>query len=87
MTGWRIEPAGLNRILTETDTAVKSVGTALQGPADSVGEVQAAGIEARVASPRVLIPILEMHQNADGSVTVPEVLRPFMGKDRIGAPS
>ncbi len=31
------------------------------------------------ASPRVLIPILEMHQNEDGSVTVPEVLRGHMG--------
>ncbi len=32
-----------------------------------------------VASPRILIPILEMYQNADGSVTIPEVLRPYMG--------
>ena len=32
-----------------------------------------------MASPRILIPILEMHQNADGSVTVPTVLRPYMG--------
>ena len=31
-----------------------------------------------VASPRILIPILEMYQNADGSVMVPEVLRPYM---------
>jgi seryl-tRNA synthetase len=30
------------------------------------------------ASPRILIPILENYQNEDGSVTVPEVLRPFM---------
>ncbi len=36
------------------------------------------------ASPRLLIPILEMWQNADGSVTVPPVLRPYMGgKERI----
>jgi seryl-tRNA synthetase len=32
-----------------------------------------------IASPRVLIPLLEMHQQADGSVIVPEVLRPYMG--------
>jgi len=32
-----------------------------------------------VASPRILIPILENYQNADGSVTVPDVLRPLMG--------
>jgi hypothetical protein len=50
MTGWRIEPAGLNRILTETDTAVQNVGTALQGPADSIGEVQTgAGYDGIVA--------------------------------------
>ena len=32
-----------------------------------------------IASPRILIPLLELYQNADGSVTVPEVLRPYMG--------
>jgi seryl-tRNA synthetase len=32
-----------------------------------------------IASPRVLIPILELYQNADGTVTVPPVLRPYMG--------
>ena len=31
------------------------------------------------ASPRILIPILEMYQNEDGTVTVPEALRPYMG--------
>jgi len=37
------------------------------------------------ASPRLLIPILEMWQNADGTVTVPPVLRPYMGgKSKIG---
>ena len=37
-----------------------------------------------IASPRVLIPILELYQNADGSVTIPEVLRPYMhGKEKI----
>jgi len=32
-----------------------------------------------IASPRVLIPLLENHQNADGSVTIPKALRPYMG--------
>jgi seryl-tRNA synthetase len=32
-----------------------------------------------IASPRVLIPILELYQNADGSVTIPEALRAYMG--------
>lgn len=37
-----------------------------------------------VASPRILIPLLENHQQADGSVRIPEALRPYMrGMDRI----
>ena len=32
-----------------------------------------------IASPRILIPILELYQNADGSITIPKVLRPYMG--------
>ncbi len=37
------------------------------------------------ASPRILIPILEMYQNEDGSVTIPEALRVYMGgKERLG---
>lgn len=37
-----------------------------------------------VASPRILIPVLEMYQNADGSITIPEILRPYMGgRDKI----
>ncbi len=37
-----------------------------------------------VASPRILIPILENYQNADGTVTVPEPLRKYMGnRERI----
>lgn len=37
-----------------------------------------------IACPRVLIAILEQYQNADGTVTVPEVLRPYMqGIERI----
>lgn len=32
---------------------------------------------------RTLIAIMENYQQADGSVTVPEVLRPFVGKDKI----
>jgi len=31
-----------------------------------------------VASPRILIPLLENHQNADGSVTLPKALVPYM---------
>jgi seryl-tRNA synthetase len=37
-----------------------------------------------IASPRILIPLLENYQNKDGSVTIPEVLRPYLnGMERI----
>ena len=36
-----------------------------------------------VASPRILIAILENYQQKDGSVVVPEVLRELVGKDKI----
>jgi seryl-tRNA synthetase len=36
-----------------------------------------------VAVTRALVAILENYQHADGSVTVPEVLRPWVGKDAI----
>ncbi len=37
-----------------------------------------------IASPRILIPLLELYQNADGSITVPKVLQPYMNdKERI----
>jgi seryl-tRNA synthetase len=31
-----------------------------------------------IASPRILIPLLENHQNADGSVTLPKALVKYM---------
>jgi seryl-tRNA synthetase len=37
-----------------------------------------------VASPRILIPLLENHQNADGSVTLPKALVPYMlGREKL----
>jgi seryl-tRNA synthetase len=36
-----------------------------------------------IASPRILIPLLENYQNEDGSIDIPEVLRPYTGFDRI----
>lgn len=33
------------------------------------------------AMPRMIVAILENYQNADGSVTVPEALRPYLGRD------
>jgi seryl-tRNA synthetase len=41
--------------------------------------------DSALALPRVLIAVIENYQQADGSIVVPEVLRPYMGgADRIG---
>ncbi len=40
-----------------------------------------------LALPRVLIALLENHQQADGSVRVPAALRPYVGADVIGPPA
>lgn len=37
-----------------------------------------------IASPRILVAILENYQQADGSIAVPDVLVPLVGKERIG---
>jgi seryl-tRNA synthetase len=37
-----------------------------------------------IASPRILIPILKLNQNADGTVTIPNALRPYLAnRERI----
>ncbi len=38
-----------------------------------------------IAIGRTLIAIMENHQQADGTIAVPEALRPYVGKDVIGA--
>jgi seryl-tRNA synthetase len=38
-----------------------------------------------LALARIVATILEVYQNPDGTVTVPEVLRPYLGTDTIGA--
>ncbi len=36
-----------------------------------------------IPTPRILVSLVENYQNADGSITVPEVLQKYMGKDII----
>jgi seryl-tRNA synthetase len=38
-----------------------------------------------IACTRALVAILENYQQADGTITIPDVLRPWVGKDRITA--
>ena len=38
-----------------------------------------------IATPRFLLMIIENYQNEDGTITIPEALRPYMeGKEKIG---
>ena len=39
-----------------------------------------------VATPRVLIPLVEVHQQADGSVRIPAALRPYLGGRELLTP-
>jgi seryl-tRNA synthetase len=39
-----------------------------------------------IATPRILIPLLEIHQQADGSIRIPEALRPYMGGQQFIRP-
>lgn len=39
-----------------------------------------------IATPRILISLLETYQQKDGSIKIPKVLRPLVGKDKITKP-
>lgn len=49
------------------------------GKAQYIHMLNASGL----ATSRLMVAILETYQNSDGSITVPEVLRPFAGFDKI----
>jgi len=38
-----------------------------------------------IAIGRTIIAIMENYQRADGSIAVPEALRPYMGKETLGS--
>lgn len=40
-----------------------------------------------IPTPRILVSLVENFQQADGTIKVPEVLRPFIGKDVLGTPN
>ncbi len=37
-----------------------------------------------IATPRILVPFLEVHQQEDGSVRVPAALQPYVGREALG---
>ena len=38
-----------------------------------------------ISNARALLALLEIHQQPDGSISIPEALIPYVGRDRIGA--
>ena len=65
---------------TIPDTEVR-LRTVDEATADDV--VWSDGYGTLVAVPRTIVAILENHQQKDGSVKVPAVLIPFLGKDTL----
>jgi seryl-tRNA synthetase len=37
-----------------------------------------------IPTPRILVSLVENFQQTDGTIRIPEVLRPYFGKDQIG---
>jgi seryl-tRNA synthetase len=52
-----------------------NIKTRIDGKLQHVHTLNGSGL----ATPRILVALLECYQNADGSLTVPEVLRPYLG--------
>jgi seryl-tRNA synthetase len=79
--GW-VPSQGRHRELTSTSNCTtfqaRRLNTRFRG--ESGNEV-AATLNGTLATTRWLVAILENHQQADGSVTVPEALRPLVGLD------
>ena len=67
-----------------TDYQARRLGIRYKGPGHKGTRFAHTLNGTAVACTRALLAILENGQQADGSVVVPEVLRPWVGKDRIG---
>ena len=67
-----------------TDYQARRLGIRYKGP-DFKGTKTAHTLNGTaIAVTRAIIAILEIYQQADGSIIIPEVLRTWIGKDRIG---
>ena len=67
-----------------TDYQARRLNCRFKDPADGKTKLVHTLNGSGVALPRLMVALLEQHQNADGSVTIPEALRPYMnGLDRL----
>ena len=67
-----------------TTFQARRLGTRERDPQDAKGATRVvATLNGTLATTRWIVAILENHQQADGSVRVPEALRPYVGLDVI----
>ncbi len=67
-----------------TDYQARRLNCRFKDPADGKTKLVHTLNGSGVALPRLMVALLEQHQNADGSVTIPEVLRPYMnGQEKL----
>ena len=67
-----------------TDYQARRLNCRFKDPADGKMKLVHTLNGSGVALPRLMVALLEQHQNADGSVTIPEVLRPYMnGQEKL----
>ena len=55
-------------------------------PAPDAKTAPVATLNGTLATTRWIVAILETHQQADGSVVIPEVLRPYLGGIAVAEP-
>ncbi len=67
-----------------TDYQARRLNCRFKDPADGKTKLCHTLNGSGVALPRLMVALLEQHQNADGSVTIPAVLRPYMnGQEKL----
>lgn len=67
-----------------TDYQARRLNCRFKDPADGKTKFVHTLNGSGVALPRLMVALLEQHQNSDGSVTIPEVLRPYMnGQEKL----
>ena len=67
-----------------TDYQARRLNCRFKDPADGKTKLVHTLNGSGVALPRLMVALLEQHQNADGSVTIPEALRPYMnGQEKL----
>ncbi|HET6423725.1 MAG TPA: serine--tRNA ligase [Planctomycetaceae bacterium] len=67
-----------------TDFQARRLGTRCKSPEKKGTQFVHTLNGTAVAVTRAMIAVLENYQQADGSILIPEVLRPWVGKDKIG---